>query len=146
MSAKHKPLSEKQFSNLYSLENWTLAEVPKQDWASIPGLQRQEELIGVMISGSFSDPRTLNGIHSIAGIDALVHETNPMDGEPPGNAYHYVIQKTNHHTCPYLIHGPFRRETIVDHWFTSDQLDRYFVCGMSQTFPTPIEIQPQQYG
>lgn len=135
MSAKHKPLSEKQLSRLSRLENWTIAEIPKSDWPSISGLQRQEELFGVMISGSLSDPKTLNGINSIAGIDALVHENSPMEGEPPGNAYHYVIQKTHHSAVPYLIHGPFRRETIVDHWFTSDQLDRYFSSDSNGTGP-----------
>jgi hypothetical protein len=79
-----------------------------------------------MASGSTSDPRILNGISAVAGADVLAIETNPVPGEPEGNAYHFVIEKIKHPDFPYLMHGPFKSGTIVPHWYDSDDLDAYF--------------------
>jgi hypothetical protein len=68
----------------------------------------------------------LNGINSIAGLEVLTCEKNPKEGEPEGNAYHYVIQQINDPYYPYLIHGPFKSGMFVEHWFEAEQLDRYW--------------------
>jgi hypothetical protein len=62
----------------------------------------------------------------VAGIDVLAHESNPRKGEPEGNAYHYVFQRTSDPNCPYTMYGPFKSETIVNHWFDAEDLDNYW--------------------
>lgn len=101
--------------------------MPPEHWAKIPGLQRLNDTVAVMASGTLSDPGVLNDVeNAIAGADVLVHESNPYPDEPEGNAYHYVVQRINDPRFPYVVHGPFRSETLVDHWFEADQLDRYW--------------------
>ena len=125
MKAKRVPLSEEQF-RLLSAIDWTIDDVPREHWSKIPGLQRLQDTFALMASGSLVNPKALNGISAIVGIDVLVHETCPKDSEPPGNAYHYVIQELSDTRWPYLLYGPFRSETVVDHWFDAPQLDRYW--------------------
>jgi hypothetical protein len=79
-----------------------------------------------MGSGDMSGPRLLNGIHAIAGFDHLVFERRPRPGEPAGNAYHWVIQAITDRRFPFLLHGPFKSETRVPHWFDSDDLALYW--------------------
>lgn len=76
-----------------------------------------------MASGS-CDPGTLNGISAVAGLDVLAYEPNPKQGEPDGNAYHYVFQKLT--TGGYLMTGPFPTDAIVPHWFDAKDLDKYW--------------------
>jgi hypothetical protein len=125
MALKRVPLTEEQFGHLNALD-WAVDEVPREHWDKIPGLQRLQDTFVVMASGCVVNPQVLNDISAVAGIDVLAHETRPLAGEPPGNAYHYVVQKTADPRCPYILHGPFRSETIVDHWFDAPQLDRYW--------------------
>jgi hypothetical protein len=125
MAIKHTPLTQAQFDQL-ALVDWTINEIPREIWPKIPGLQRLQDTFSVMGSGSVVNPGILNGINAVAGIDVLAYERNPMGGEPEGNAYHYVIQKISDPRYPYVLHGPFKSETIVDHWFDAPQLDRYW--------------------
>jgi hypothetical protein len=37
-----------------------------------------------------------------------------------------VIQQISDPRYPFLLHGPFKSETIVEHWFDAPQLDRYW--------------------
>jgi hypothetical protein len=134
MAAKRTLLTQEQFDRL-GLVGWTIDEVPREHWSKIPGLQRLQDTFAVMASGSVVNPGILNGINAVAGIDVLAHETRPMAKEPPGNAYHYVIQKTSDDRFPYILHGPFRSETIVEHWFDADQLDRYWSDGSGPIEP-----------
>lgn len=128
MKRKRKPLTEEQYDKLCTTDGWKLNEVPAENWEKIPGLIRLEDTVAIMASGTVSDPRILNTIHAIAGFDVLVYESHPMvhKAEPEGNAYHYVIQKINYDRYPYLIYGPYRSETRVDHWFEADDLDLYW--------------------
>lgn len=128
MGIKITPLTEEKFNLLSTTIEWNIDEVPRDHWDKIPRLQRREDTFGVLASGTMTDGQVLNGIHAIAGIDVLVHERNPMvdKNEPEGNAYHYVIQKINDKRFPYLMYGPFKSETIVPHWFDSDDLDKYW--------------------
>jgi len=125
MTVKRVPLSEEQFGLLAAV-GWAIDDVPREHWDKIPGLQRLQDTFAVMASGSTANPQVLNGINAVAGIDLLAHESRPMAGEPPGNAYHYVVQKLTDPRYPYLLNGPFRSETIVDHWFDAPQLNRYW--------------------
>ena len=125
MGAKRTPLTQEQFDRLERV-GWTIDEVPQEHWPKIPGLQRLQDTFAIMASGSVVNPGMLNGINAVAGIDVLVQEPRPMAGEPPGNAYHYVIQKITDERFPFLLHGPFTSEAIVDHWFNAPQLDRYW--------------------
>lgn len=127
MAIKRNLLTQEQFDRLPIGPNWKIDEVPPEHWDKIPGIQRLGDTIAIMASGSVSDPGLLNGIHCVAGLDHLVHETRPMKDEPPGNAYHYVIQKTHDPRYPYILHGPFKTETIIQHWWEADNLDCYWV-------------------
>jgi len=129
MAIKRKALTEEQFRSLNTTDGWSVDEVPKKDWAKIPGLQRRNDTIGIMASGSMTDPRVLNKINAIAGFDVLVNESNPMARkmEPEGNAYHYVIQKIAREDFPYILHGPYRSGMQVSHWFEAPDLVAYFV-------------------
>lgn len=128
MKNKRKPLTQEQFDQLHTTDGWNIDEVPRENWEKIPGLIRFEDTFAIIASGTVSDPRILNTIHAIAGFDVLVHESHPMvhKAESEGNAYHYVIQKINDDRHPYLMYGPFRSETRVDHWFEADDLDLYW--------------------
>ena len=119
-------LTEEQFRQLPLGPGWEINDVPPEIWPKIPGLVRPDETIAVMASGSTGDPRILNELRAIAGVDVLVHETNPKSGEPEGNAYHFVFQKIRDHRYPFLMHGPFRTETVVPHWFDAADLDCYW--------------------
>ena len=123
---KRKPLTQDQFDELQLLPDWQIDEVPQEHWKKIPGLARPDDTFAVMASGSISNPQTLNGINAIAGLDILVHEGRRKPDELPGNAYHFVIQKIDDPRYPYLIHGEFKSETIVPHWFEADNLDVYW--------------------
>lgn len=105
---------------------WRPIELSPRHWAHIPDLPRPANVVAIMGSVSTTDPQILNGILGVAAFDVLTLETNPQKDEPEGNAYHLVFQKNNHPKFPYILHGPFRDETIVDHWFDATQLDRYW--------------------
>ena len=88
---------------------------------------RQEETLSVWISGSYSNPMLAEVENAIAGIDVLTIETNPNINkkEPSGNAYHYILQKINDNKYPFILHGPFKRGTIISHWYDAKDLDVY---------------------
>lgn len=130
--AKKYPLTERQFDDLKHLEEWTIEEIPRSAWEQIPGLPRKEDTIAVMGSGNVP-PGTLNGISAVVGLDVLAHETRPKPGEKAGNAYHMVIQKINDERYPYLMHGPFRSETLVLHHFEAEDLNVYFKDESDET-------------
>ncbi|HAH46658.1 hypothetical protein [Gimesia sp.] len=130
--AKKYPLTANQFDGLNVLTGWSINELPDSTWKDIPNLPRKENTISVMASGDCSS-EILNGINSIVGIDVLVHETNPKPGEKPGNAYHMVIQKINDDKYPYLMHGPFNKQTVVPHHFEAEDLEIYFEQGTDDT-------------
>jgi len=132
MAIKRSLLTQEQFDQLPVGDNWQIDEVPRDLWGKIPGLQRLQDTFAIMGSGSVSNPGLLNGIMSIAGIDVLVNEPNPMAGEPPGNAYHYVFQKINDSRFPYIMYGPYISETIVPHWFDAPDLERYWAGGANE--------------
>ncbi|SRR6266446_2493241 len=125
---KRTPLTENQFKLLQTTDGWNIDEVPKEHWDKIPGIERLHDTFGILASGTCSDPKILNSVSSIVGFDVLAHESNPntAKNEPAGNAYHYVIQKLERTDYPYLMHGPFRKETLVDHWFDYEDINRYW--------------------
>lgn len=117
---RHK-LTEHQYRILADNTDWGLNDVPREKWGELPDWMT-ENCLGIVASGSLSDPKMLNGLMAVGGIDWLRAETNPRDKEPEGNASHYVI------TCSgdqYYLHGPFRSESLVPHWFIADDLDKY---------------------
>ena len=128
MAIKRTPLTKEQFRLIKTTSGWNIDEVPREHWSKIPGLQRLDDTIGVMASGCSDDPKVLNNIKAIAGMDVLVHETNPIvdKDEKEGNAYHYVIQKINDDRFPSILHGPIKSETIVPHWFEAEDLNVYW--------------------
>jgi hypothetical protein len=126
MAVKRTPLTQEQFDRLQLVGGWTIDEIPREHWDKIPGLQRLQDTFAVMSSGCVIAPGVLNGINAVAGLDVLVQEPRPMAKEPPGNAYHYVVQRTSDTRFPFIMHGPFKSETLVEHWFDAPQLDRYW--------------------
>jgi hypothetical protein len=98
---KRKPLDRRTDEGLLALfesrPEWKPTEVPWKEIARL-GLARPNETISVWASGSSNNPLFMHSIEDIiAGMDVLTHETNPnlAKNEPPGNAYHYVIQKNS---------------------------------------------------
>jgi hypothetical protein len=125
-NAKRIPLTTEDAQPLTRDRDWKLFEIPRQDWDLIPGLQRREDTFACMGSASPNDFRLLNMIQRcVAGFDQLVHETNPKPGEPPGNAYHYVVQESGRQDYPYILHGPFCTETRIPHHFEPADLNAY---------------------
>lgn len=125
MKPKRKHLTAEQYENLISSQGWEEFEIPKEKWDTISNLTRKEDTIAMMGSADINNPKLLNRIYAIAGIDQLVHEIHPKVGEPEGNAYHFVIQLTSHSNFPYILHGPFRSETKIGHHFDISDLDKY---------------------
>lgn len=123
---KRTPITQAQFDLITTGGGWCIDEVPQEYWKHIPGLQRLQDTIAIMASGTASEPKVLNGIRSYAGLDVLTHEPDPHPGEPEGNAYHYVFQQVPDPRYPYIMHGPFRSETAVPHWFDADNLSVYW--------------------
>ena len=121
-------LTQDQFDLLNTTINWKIDEVPREHWGKIPGIQRLHDTFSIMASGTLDDPQLMNNINNIvAGMDVLTHERNPKyKGEKEGNAYHYVLQSVDDPDYPYLIYGPFYSESVVDHWFEADDLNKYW--------------------
>ena len=119
------PLKQEQFDVFGRLEDWAVKEIPKERWTDIPGAVRPKDLIAVMISGSLNAPQISHGLKAVVGIDFLAYESNPMTGEPEGNAYHMVIFKVNRTDFPYVLAGPFKDGTTVAHWFQCSDLNSY---------------------
>ncbi|MCZ6593342.1 MAG: hypothetical protein O6943_00325 [Bacteroidetes bacterium] len=128
MGIKRTLLTAKQFELIDTTVDWNIKEVPLNHWDKIPGLQRRDDTFAILASGTMTDPKLLNGIESIAGMDVLVHETNPKIefNEPEGNAYHYVVQRINDDRYPYILNGPFKVETKIAHWFEATDLTTYW--------------------
>ena len=135
MSKKHKRLLNREIGErilklFESTPEWKPTEVP---WDSILGLglARREETLSIWISGSSSNPQLTQGINAIAGIDVLTIETKPkiQKNEPPGNAYHYILQKINDEQFPFMLLGPFNKNTIISHWYSETDLDVYLKHG-----------------
>ncbi len=127
MRPKKKALTAAQYSRIERLQGWKVFGIPRVDWNAIPGLTRLEDTIAIMGSADYNDPRLLNSIQAVAGFDQLVYESNPKPGEPSGNAYHFVVQRSNRQDYPYILHGPFKSETRVKHWFDADDLEVYWM-------------------
>ena len=119
-----KPLTEQQFLPFLGATDWNPFEVPLQTLRCL--VPRLSDTFAVMGSACPHQPRFLNGVWAIAGADVLAIERNPKYGEPEGNAYHVVLQQSGDARFPYIMHGPFRSETRVPHWFTYSDLDRYW--------------------
>jgi hypothetical protein len=127
MKPNHIPLTQGEFDLICQSSNWRIDEIPFNTLNLIPKLVRAHQVIGGFISGSFLQPKNLNGYPSIAGFDILAYEPNPnmSRNESHVNAYHHVIQQINHAAFPYLLRGPFREETLIGHWPTDLNLDCY---------------------
>jgi hypothetical protein len=111
-----------------SFPEWCPVEAPLET-TSILGLVRPQDTISIWISGSSSNPQLAFCVENvIAGIDVLTHEQKPnlVKNEPPGNAYHYILQKIADKKFPYVLYGPYERGTIIPHWFDADDLNVYF--------------------
>ncbi len=128
MGIKRTLLTAKQFKLIDTTVDWNIKEVPPNHWDKIPGLQRRNDTFAILASGTMTDPQLLNSIESIAGMDVLVNETHPKIefNEPDGNAYHYIVQKINETRYPYILHGPFKTETKIAHWFEASDLAIYW--------------------
>jgi len=128
MTIKKIPLTKEKFDLLKTTEGWNIDEVPKEYWKNIPGIQRLQDTIGIMASGSSSDPRIMHGINAIAGIDVLTFESKPNydKGEKEGNAYHYVFQLTGDSNYPYTMYGPYTHGMNISHWYDVNDLETYW--------------------
>lgn len=132
MAVEHTPLTQEQFDLLGNLEAWSVDEVPPAVWNKIPGIQRLHHTVAIMASGSLLQPLDLNGLCGVAGFDVLVYEPRPKPQEPEGNAYHYVVEQVDNPAIPFILHGPYRAETRVKHWFEADDLDVYWADDREQ--------------
>lgn len=117
-------MTEEQFKLLIQAGGWTVDEVPRDQWKHLPDWMRGESVLAIFASGCMNQPKVLNGMNSIGGLDFLRHETKPKKDEPEGNAYHYVMVKTDEGV---KLYGPFRSETFVPHWFEAEDLDKYWL-------------------
>ena len=130
MKKHRRPLKEAEGERILKLfqsrPEWEPTEVP---WDSIRGLGlvRHEDTFSVWISGSSSNPQLSQEVNAIAGIDVLTRETRPklLRNEPLGNAYHYILPKINNEESPFLLLGPFEKDTIISHWFNESDLVVY---------------------
>jgi hypothetical protein len=118
MKPNHIPLTQTQLDTICYPAGWQIEELSFTCLHQIPKMIRADQLLGGFVSGCRSQPKVLNGFSSIAGMDILRYEPHPQwsKGEWHLNVYHYVIQETTHPSFPYLLHGPFRNETIIGHW------------------------------
>jgi hypothetical protein len=126
-----KPLDQhtaKRILELFkSSPEWFPTEAPLEI-TSILGLVRPQDTISIWISGSSFNPQFAFSVDNvIAGIDVLIHEPKPnsIKNEPPGNAYHYVLQEITDKDFPYVLYGPYKSGTIIPHWFDVDDLKIY---------------------
>ena len=130
MSKKRRPLKKEEGEKLLKLfesnPDWSPIEVPVNSIIGL-GLIRKEDTLSIWISGSYSNPQLAEVENAIAGIDVLTIESNPKleKNEPSGNAYHYILQKINNENFPFVLHGPFRKGTIISHWFNDKDLNVY---------------------
>lgn len=124
MAPKLFYLNENQGKSLIRAANDDIFEVPISLWEQFQPF-RIEDTIAVMGSANFHDGKVLNGIQAVAGYDQLVVERNPKPGELLGNAYHWVLQQTTNNQYPYLLHGPYTKETRVPHHFDAPDIDEY---------------------
>ena len=127
MKINHIPITQEQFDTICSLTAWTIEELDLKTLKLIPKIVRPDQVFGGYISGALEQPKMLNGHVSIAGLDVFVHEPYPQTLKHEGdvNVYHYVIQRTGRTDFPYILHGPFRDETLLGHWPTGLVLDVY---------------------
>lgn len=84
-------------------------------------------MIGIFASGDLNATKRLNSQEAVCGMDVFVYEKRPRiaDGEGDLNVYHYVITRTGRPDLPYCLHGPFRKETLIDHWPKCLDLEPY---------------------
>jgi hypothetical protein len=127
LNTKATPFTKEQFNQLELKQNWEIVDISPESWNKIPGIQRLRDTFAIMGSACLTDPRCLNRLNGVAGIDVLISEAHPKIGEPEGNAYHYVFQYTGNPNYPYTMYGPFKAETKVLHWFNVDDLDSYWI-------------------
>ncbi len=119
MSAKSKLLTQEDYDNIALSDKWRKVELSDLDvLRKIPGIQRKDDLYRVFVSGDATSTKSLNNLDAILAMDVLVKEPRPKieRGEGDINAYHYVVTETNRPDLPYCLHGPFTKETIIDHW------------------------------
>lgn len=127
MRIKYTPLTQAQFTALNISIDWQIVE---QDMATLkmtPGIQRKHDIIGGYISGSLTQPKTLNDSTSVVGFDILTHEPNPksLKGEGSLNIYHYIIKCSDRIDFPFILSGPYRDEALLPHWPTELDLSLY---------------------
>jgi hypothetical protein len=129
--ARRYPITEEQFNQLFDkkLISWgTVKELPP--YLPFPGQIRVDDTIGVMVSGTASNPQLIEDELAVAGIDLLVHETKPKkypkSKEKESNAYHYIVLKVEDENYPYEIYGPHDGAGAdLKHWFGVDDLNKY---------------------
>lgn len=120
MGANYKYITEKQLGMLSELMDWKIWELPPAHWDQIPDFHRKKDAIGVFVSGSFNDPKVLNGHLANVGIDIVVHEEFPTKkGEGHINIYHSVFAKL---PSPldgdktFLMATPYRADALMPHY------------------------------
>lgn len=92
-------------------------------------------VLGVLVSGSLASPRDEQMIHGIkvyAGLDLLRYENKPRPGEPPINAYHYVVGApiTVGNATLHPVFGPHTAGAVLEHHATEAQLTSFFAGSM----------------
>lgn len=118
------PLAEEQYWTLVGRGDWSVHEVPQDLWPKLPSFMAANDALGVMASGSLDREVSLNGLSAVGGVDWLRHESKPKANGPEGNAYHFVIVRQSDDSL--RMYGHYKTETVVDHWFEADDLNRYF--------------------
>lgn len=120
------PLTQAQFETLRG-SDWKIQELPYSEWDKVPNLPRRDDVVAVFYSGCMNQTKCLNGISSVVGFDIVAHEERPQPGEPTLNVYHAVIQQLDatRNPVPFLLHAPFRDETLFGHWGGYELLQKY---------------------
>jgi hypothetical protein len=134
------PLTQTQFETLRG-SDWQIQELPYSEWDKVPNLPRRDDVVAVFYSGCMNQTKCLNGISSVVGFDIVAHEERPQPGEPALNVYHAVIQQLDaaRNPVPFLLHAPFRDETLFGHWGGYELLQKY-IDALAPQPNTPSKI------
>jgi len=122
-------IHQKNLSKILENGFWRRKDVPQNEWKYISKFATKEKTFGILISGSFEEPRRAHNKEGIiAGFDWIRVEENPRQGEPELNVDHFVVgQPDNDGYCP--IYGPYRTDAHLPHWCTLEEIPRIKLGG-----------------
>ena len=134
MAARFHYITENQLGDLSKLTGWKIWEIPPAHWNLIPDFHRKKDAIAVFVSGSFTDPKVLNGHLASVGMDIVVYEETPTKkDEGHINIYHSVfakLPKPFDGGKSFLMATPYRADALMKHYPEEQEaLDFYSSVG-----------------